>query len=148
MLKKIISKRCFSIGVSAIPGATSNKVRRFYDEVTVVPHPMQDKLGEVHFLGQNEQASFKNMSRVSKDTQYWAIKLDKRVIKTMYKEELYIPSRALAVALAQEWDSQNEVIDLRQFHLNYVVAKAVHLTQDDTLVGNLQAELQRILEND
>ena len=88
------------------------------------------------------------MSRVTKDHQYWAVKLDKRVIKTMYKEELYIPSRALAVALAQEWDSQNEVIDLRQFHLNYVVAKAVHLTHDPTLETNMQAELQRILEND
>lgn len=66
----------------------------------------------------------------------------------MYKDELFIPSRALAVALAQEWDSQHEVIDLRQFHLNYVVAKCVHLTHDLSLVANMQAELLRILEND
>ena len=45
MLKKVISKRCFAVGVGAMPGASANKVRRFYDEVTVVPHPMQDKLG-------------------------------------------------------------------------------------------------------
>jgi chaperone required for assembly of F1-ATPase len=38
--------------------------------------------------------------------------LDNRTIKTIYKDELYIPSRALAVALSEEWESQDEIIDL------------------------------------
>ena len=36
---------------------------------------------------------------------YWAVALDGRVIKTFYKDQLAVPSRALAVALAEEWDS-------------------------------------------
>ena len=43
---------------------------------------------------------------------YWCVCLDSRTIKTIYKDELYIPSRALAVALSEEWESQVEIIDL------------------------------------
>jgi chaperone required for assembly of F1-ATPase len=36
---------------------------------------------------------------------YYAVTLDGRVTKTLYKDDLCIPSRALAVAIAEEWDS-------------------------------------------
>jgi chaperone required for assembly of F1-ATPase len=36
---------------------------------------------------------------------YWAITLDGKPIKTVYKDNLFIPTKALAVALAEEWES-------------------------------------------
>ena len=37
--------------------------------------------------------------------QYWSVSLDGKTMKTMYKDNLFIPTKALAVALAEEWDS-------------------------------------------
>jgi len=34
------------------------------------------------------------------------VTLDGKVTKTLYKDDLCLPTRALAVALAEEWDSQ------------------------------------------
>jgi len=36
---------------------------------------------------------------------YWAVSLDGKVIKTIYKDDLLLPTKALAIALAEEWDS-------------------------------------------
>ena len=36
---------------------------------------------------------------------YYAVTLDGKVIKTLYKDNLFLPTRALAVALAEEWES-------------------------------------------
>jgi chaperone required for assembly of F1-ATPase len=33
------------------------------------------------------------------------VTLDGKVTKTMYKDNLFIPSKALAVAIAEEWES-------------------------------------------
>jgi len=41
---------------------------------------------------------------LSKD-KYYAVTLDGKVTKTLYKDDLCLPNRALAVALAEEWDS-------------------------------------------
>lgn len=35
----------------------------------------------------------------------------------MYKDNLFIPSKALAVAIAEEWESQHENINLKSLHL-------------------------------
>ena len=51
--------------------------------------------------------------------------LDGRVTKTVYKDNLLIPSRALAVAIAEEWEMQGERIDLKDLKLNHMLAKAV-----------------------
>ena len=66
----------------------------------------------------------------------------------MYKDDLFIPSRALAVALAEEWESQTDVIDLRDFHMNNMLAKGVRAAHDLSLIQHMQSELQKILEND
>ena len=79
---------------------------------------------------------------------YWAVALDGRVIKTMYKDPLPIPSRALAVALAEEWESQQEKIDLKSLTLNHVMARSIRATHDPYLQAHMQGEIQRILEND
>jgi len=44
-----------------------------------------------------------NLSQVSNDAKFWAVTLDGRVIKTMYKDKLLLPTKALAEALAEEW---------------------------------------------
>jgi len=80
--------------------------------------------------------------------QYWAVALDGRVIKTMYKDVLPIPSRALAVALAEEWDSQKEKIDLKTLHLNQMLARAIRASHDPNLALHMSNDVQRILEND
>lgn len=51
----------------------------------------------------------------------------------MYKDPLYIPSRALAVAVAEEWEHQLETIDMRTMHINTMLAKSVKVKLDGTL---------------
>lgn len=66
-----------------------------------MPHPDNDTLPR---LKSDEDVTFDNLSM--SHGQYWAVALDGRVIKTIYKDAMAIPSRALAVALAEEWESQ------------------------------------------
>ena len=56
-------------------------------------------------LNQNEEITLNNLSQVHENDQYWAIRLDGQIINTMFKDALYIPSRALAVAMAEEWEA-------------------------------------------
>ena len=51
------------------------------------------------------QIDLTNLSKIreGKDV-FYAVTLDGKPIKTMYKDALYIPSRALAVAIAEEWE--------------------------------------------
>ena len=65
---------------------------------------------------------------------YYSVSLDERTIKTMYKDDLFVPSRALAVALAEEWASQGDTIDLRDFHLNNMLAKGIRAAHDLSLI--------------
>ena len=88
-------------------------LKRFYKKATVIQHPDSDSLPK---LKPTEDVSFENLSMCHGP--YWAVALDGRVIKTMYKDPMPIPSRALAVALAEEWESQQEKIDLKTLHLN------------------------------
>ena len=76
-------------------------LKRFYRHATVIPHPDPSICPPI--LAAGDEVDFTNLSR-SHD-QYWAVALDGRVVKTMYKDPLPIPSRALAVALAEEWES-------------------------------------------
>ena len=118
-------------------------LKRFYRHASVVPHPDSDALPK---LDLNSDVTFDNLS-LSHDT-YWAVALDGRVIKTMYKDAMPIPSRALAVALAEEWESQQEKIDLKTLHLNQMFARAIRATHDPSLAIHMQTEINRILEND
>ncbi len=58
-----------------------------------------------------------NVNNLSLSDKYWAVTLDGKVTKTMYKDNLLIPSKGLAVALAEEWESQHENINLKTLHL-------------------------------
>ena len=75
-------------------------MKKFYNHAEVIRHPENDKLQK---LKENEQVNFNNLSMCHGP--YWGIALDGRVIKTIYKDKLAIPSRALAVALAEEWEA-------------------------------------------
>ena len=66
---------------------------------------------------------------------YFAVALDGRPIKTLYTDDLLIPSRPLALALAAEWDEQLDSVDLRGMSLNTMVAKGVKARKDETLVA-------------
>ena len=74
--------------------------------------------------------------------------LDGRVTKTVYKDDLLIPSRALAVALAEEWDMQGDKIDLKDLKLNHMLAKAVRASNDEVLMKYMKTTIQNTLEND
>ncbi len=89
------------------------KIKRFYKKVDVVEHPMS---GEAPKLPPGETVSVNNLSLSDK---YWAVTLDGKVTKTMYKDNLLIPSKAMAVALAEEWESQQEHINLKTLSLVY-----------------------------
>ena len=58
-----------------------------------------------------------NVNNLSLSDNYWAVTLDGKVTKTMYKDNLMIPTKAMAVALAEEWDSQQEHINLKTLYL-------------------------------
>ena len=117
-------------------------MKRFYKKATVIQHPDSDSLPK---LKPSEDVSFENLSMCHGP--YWAVALDGRVIKTMYKDPMPIPSRALAVALAEEWESQQEKIDLKTLHLNQMFARAIRATYDPSLASHMQTDIQRILEN-
>ena len=118
-------------------------LKRFYRHASVVLHPDNDSLPK---LKPSEEVNFDNLSLAHGP--YWAVALDGRVIKTMYKDPMPIPSRALAVAIAEEWESQKDKIDLKTLHLNQMLARAIRSTHDPTLATHMQTEVQRILEND
>ena len=51
----------------------------------------------------------------------------------MYKDPLLIPTKAMAVALAEEWDMQQDGIELKSLHLNNFLAKCIRAANDDAL---------------
>lgn len=67
----------------------------------MVPHPDSESFEK---LDLNDDVNFENLSQCHGP--YWAVALDGRIIKTLYKDPMPIPSRALAVAVAEEWESQ------------------------------------------
>jgi chaperone required for assembly of F1-ATPase len=78
----------------------NQRLKRFYKKVDVVEHPLTK---EHKKLNSNEKVTLNNIS-LSHD-KYYAVTLDGKVIKTLYKDNLLLPTRAVAVALAEEWES-------------------------------------------
>jgi chaperone required for assembly of F1-ATPase len=46
----------------------------------------------------------KELSKAIEGECFYGVQLDNRVIKTLYKDDLLIPTKALAEAVAEEWD--------------------------------------------
>lgn len=55
----------------------------------------------------------------------WAVYLDERRLNTPNKHPLYLPTRALAEAIAGEWDAQDDVIDPNNMPLTRAANSAV-----------------------
>jgi chaperone required for assembly of F1-ATPase len=69
-----------------------------------------------------------NLTNLSKgNKRYYAVTLDGVIAKTLFKDEMLIPTRSLAVAMAEEWEMQTNKIDLRTLKLNSMFAKAARL---------------------
>ena len=84
-------------------------------------------------MGEGAEVDLSNLSFANHGEDYWSVALDGRTLKTIYKDELLLPSRALAVAVAAEWESQHDVIDMRQFHLNNAISRGVRVSHDEWL---------------
>merc|ERR1711907_700692 len=103
MLKNL-AKRCMQ--------TSEQRIKGFYKKVDVVEHPVMkmlqpSDLKNANFMTESDsEIDLTNLSQIreGKDV-FFAVTLDEKPIKTMYKDALYIPSRALAVALAEEWES-------------------------------------------
>jgi chaperone required for assembly of F1-ATPase len=54
---------------------------------------------------------FWKRSTIEKVGNCWYVKLDERILKTPAKADMVLPSRALAEAVAVEWEAQQELID-------------------------------------
>ena len=119
------------------------KIKRLYKKVDIVEHPLSEDTPK---LGADIKINFNNLSQTHGS--YWAVTLDGKVTKTMYKDNLLIPTKAMAVALAEEWESQNENINLKSLHLNNFLAKCIRAANDDNLQQYMREELYTILEND
>ena len=90
-----------------------------------------------------------NLSKIRDGSEtFYAVTLDDRVIKTMYKDPLYIPTKALAMGIAEEWESQLDTIDMRTMHLNNMMSKAVKCRLDDTLDVYMKKEILKVIMND
>ena len=61
---------------------------------------------------------------------------------------MMIPSYALALAIADEWEAQLDTIDLRLMHVNNMVAKSFKMFHDETLEAYKKKEILKIIEND
>lgn len=48
---------------------------------------------------------------------YYGVLLDNRKCKSMHLDELKIPTKKLALALAEEWQSQKDMVNLYKMHL-------------------------------
>ena len=124
---------------TAAPNMTH--VKRFYKKVEVIEHPLSASLPKLN----GEPVSLNNLHKA--DT-YYAVALDGRVTKTLYKDDLAIPSRALAVALAEEWDMQGERVDMKTLKMNSCFAKGIRLFHDPALMTEMMTQIKNRLEND
>jgi chaperone required for assembly of F1-ATPase len=135
-------KRHFSDGAKTVPKMPQH-IKRFYKNVDVIEHP---QASDKALIPAGERVTFQNL-HMSHD-RYYAVTLDGRVTKTLYQDPLLLPSRALAVAIAEEWDSQKEKIDVQTLKLSQMMAKAVRTSLDPSLKAHMQKELLTILSND
>lgn len=131
----VVSRRLFASKQYFPQMPQGQKIKRFYKKVDVIEHPLSD---EGPKLAPGEKVDFRNLSAT--EGKYWAVTLDGKVTKTMYKDSLLIPSKAMAVALAEEWDSQQENISLKSLHLVSPHAPKIFAEQ---LLSQMRARCQR-----
>ena len=67
-----------------------SKLKKFYRHAEVIEHPESDFLEK---LKPEEKVTYNNLSKTHGP--YWGVALDGRPIKTIYKERMAVPSRAI-----------------------------------------------------
>lgn len=166
-LEQILRKRVFNQPLNKVEGIRSlssdqqsmgkgtTRIKRFYKKVEVKEHPIMDLLEPKDFLQAGlavpagTPIGLDNMSKIREGQDvFYAVTLDGKTMKTMYKDPLYIPSRALALAIAEEWESQVGTIDMRQMHINNMIAKAVKSRLDPSLEHYMKNEILKVITND
>ena len=76
----------------------------------------------------------------------WTVVLDGRSIKTPARLPLTLPAERLAKAIAAEWNSQEEYIDLAAMHLTRLANVAIDRVEDAR--DDMADELARYCETD
>jgi hypothetical protein len=62
--------------------------------------------------------------------EYYGILLDGRRCKSMHLDELKIPSKKLALAMALEWQSQKDLINFHKMHLYFHISNGIRISKD------------------
>ncbi|MEL6828024.1 MAG: ATP12 family protein [Pseudomonadota bacterium] len=89
---------------------------------------------------------FYKQASVAEEAQGFTILLDGRPIKTPAKTALRVPTRSLADAIAAEWDSQGETLDLQGMTLTRLANVAIDRTPETR--DELAEELARYAGTD
>lgn len=89
---------------------------------------------------------FYKLVSVVPDGENWAIHLDGRPVKTPAKRTLALPQKALADAIATEWDTQTETLDMASMTLTKLANVAIDRTPSNR--DMLADELARYAETD
>lgn len=94
----------------------------------------------------NAPRRFYTDTGVAPDDRGWRITLDTRPVRTPAGVALSVASKALARAIAGEWDAQDEVLDIASMHLTRLANVAIDRTPErrDALVE----EVARYCETD
>jgi ATP synthase mitochondrial F1 complex assembly factor 2 len=74
-------QRSFGTSQKAAPAFNVTGLKRFYKHVDVIEHPESEIIDK---LNASEAISHHNLSKTS--DKYWAVCLDGRVMKTLYKD--------------------------------------------------------------
>ena len=117
-MKSITSWKYFSslTKETKFPSVSHRKVRRFYDKVSIKKSRqfkpfytfLADKTPMKLDKEYRNSVSHVNWN-VSRSSQYYQIYLDKYPSKSIYRDEMLIPTYPLAVALAEEWAMQQSI---------------------------------------
>ncbi|MEO0467023.1 MAG: ATP12 family protein [Pseudomonadota bacterium] len=96
---------------------SSDAIKRFYESVSV------ESLGNM-----------------------WAVSLDGRGVKTPARADLVFPNKALAAAVATEWEDQGDVLDVAGMHLTRLANVAIDRTP--VTRAEMAQEVVRFCETD
>jgi len=143
-----IGRRCFgSIDPHPKNLGAQNRIKRFYKNVEVVEHPRSSEFTDL-VLNEGESVSLQNLSKRNQNKPFYGITLDGRPIKTLYKDDMVLPSYPLAVAVAEEWDANLHTIDLRIMHTNTMLSKGFRVFMDEWIVNHMKDEIIKVFGND
>ena len=144
-----IARRSFAGSIDPHPKnlGAQNRIKRFYKKVEVIEHPRSSHFTDL-VLAEGESVGLENLSKRNFDKTFFGITLDGRPIKSLYKDDMVIPSYPLAIAVAEEWDANLHTIDLRIMHTNTMLSKGFRVFKDEWIVNHMKDEIIKVFGND